>query len=120
MPEEGEILRPPEPPAKAGRFRKTYLKSEPVLIGGAWFLAIQFVQFVLAQLGYNVDPSHWRATAIGVGAIAFLISRAHVFTLAFRIAGINFMGISRMISKTEYQRIRSVVVKAYIERVAKE
>jgi hypothetical protein len=119
MPEEGES-RQAEIPSKASRFRKAYLKGEPLVVGGAWFLSVQFVQFLLTQAGYKLDPTHWRASAIGLGAIAFLISRAHVFTLAFRIAGINFMYMSRMISKAEYQRIRSVVVKAYLERVAKD
>src|SRR5436190_2408711 len=103
MPEEGESGRLPELPSKASRFRKTYLKGEPLIVGFAWFLAVRFAQFALTQAGYNLDQTHWSAAAIGLGAIVFLISRAHVFTLAFRIAGINFMSMSRMISKAEYQ-----------------
>ena len=117
MPEEGEILRPPELPAKTGRFRKWYFKSEPALIGGAWYLAIQFLHLVLTQAGLNLDQTHWRVAGGGMAAVSFLVSTAHVSTVAFRLAGLNFLLTARMISKTEYQRMRSAVVKAYIDRV---
>jgi hypothetical protein len=120
MPEGDPPLVPPEVPIKIGTFRKSYIKSEPLFVGAAWFLIVQGVRLGLSADGYHLDPGPWRVAGLGLGALAFVISRSHVSTLAFRLTGIRFLNFVGLISKTDYPRIRAIVLKAFTERILKD
>jgi hypothetical protein len=114
-------MEPPfEPSPPKGPWRKAYLKAEPLLVGFSLYALTQVASIARGALGYSVDQTAWRWYSLAAGATAFLFSRSHVSTLAFRLIAIRFMNAIGLISKTDYTRIRNVVMKAFTERILKD
>jgi hypothetical protein len=120
MPNDGSNLNPAlfsSLLGPKGLWNRRYIKSEPLLVGIAWFVLLQAVGMAIGTSGRVVDPVFWRCLSLGGGAVAFVISRAHVAVLGLRLLGLRFYFLLGITDKASYMRMRKSVEQAFVDRV---
>lgn len=123
MPHTGDHLSPPLTPpdllAPKSIWRRGYLKSEPALVGGAWFVTVQVIGAVAQKAGYSFDPELVRDISIGAGAVTFLFSYSQTVTLGIRLVLLRFYSLLRLIDDRSYTQMKKAIQDAFVERVAR-
>jgi hypothetical protein len=121
MPNDGDHVNPALVSSllnPKGLWHRRFIKSEPLLVGVAWFVLVQVALVAVGTTGHIVNPALSKWLSLGAGAVAFLVSRAHVVVLGLRLLGLRVCYQLGLTDKASYVRLRKSVEQAFVDRVA--